>query len=117
QRGGNYSCKLYARAGDVAEFSGRYDPLAFDYQMICASWEELLQARDQIWLNKTSEYTEGENYFCVYVTDRGLVFNELLTSYDMQLDSRTGWFRCNVALDHEGRAGMYYITLWLKDKR
>jgi uncharacterized protein YkwD len=117
QIGGEYRCPLYAEPGDTVEFSGRFDPGRFDFEMIILSWEELPERRSVLWLSKTAEYSEGQTHFAGYVAKRTLSFDEFPTCYDILLDAKTGHFRCDALLDHEGREGMYYITLWLTDRR
>ena len=117
QVGGEYSCPLYCKTGDTVQFAGRYDPGTFDLEMVLLAWEELPEARKPLWLNKTAEYHEGELFIAGYMPDATRQFQDMPTFHDIVVDSRRGYFRCDARLDYEGRAGLYYLTLWLREKR
>ena len=54
--------------------------------------------------------------FAGYVVEHNIRFDKIQTHYDIEVDNERGWFECRPVLDYKGKAGLYYLTLWLRDE-
>jgi hypothetical protein len=46
-----------------------------------------------------------------------LQFKDLPTFHDVEVNAEQGWFKSGIRLAYKGREGLYYLFLWLRDKR
>jgi hypothetical protein len=115
--GGEYYCPLKARVGDSIEFGGRFDPGNYSIEHVIVGYEDSPSARGQRWLNRTGVYKEGEKQFAGYNPNAGIYYPDLATFHDIEVDEQAGWFKCRPVMSYKNRAGMYYLFLWLRDKR
>lgn len=111
--GGDYSCPLEARVGDVVEFSGRFDPRRYRMNYILLRHEPLPEERSRRWLNGTGIYSEGDTTFAVYTPRTELTF-DVDTFYDVSVGD-DGSFTARLLLDYKGKPGSYYVLLVLHD--
>lgn len=114
--GGEFSCPLTARVGDTVEFSGRFDQNRYDLEHVVASYTDPPQPRERSWLMRTGSYQIGGKPFAGYSPDRNLRFQGMETYYSITVDPQSGRFRCQAVLNYKNRPGMYYLTLWLREK-
>jgi hypothetical protein len=115
--GGDYSCPLTARVGETVEFSGRYDQYRYDLENVVVGYEDLPKPCERSWLMRTGSYQDGGKLFAGYTPDAGLTFQDMATLHSIDVNPKTGWFRCSATLDFKRRPGLYYLSLWLRDKR
>jgi len=115
--GGDYSCPLTARVGETVEFSGRFDQYRYELEHVVVGYEEPPVPRERSWLMRTDSYEIGGKFFAGYTPSPDLTFRGMATYHDIESNSKTGWFRCRAVLDYKGRPGIYYLSLWLRDKR
>jgi hypothetical protein len=115
--GGEYSCELNARVGQSVEFDGRFDATRYSLEQLAVLWEERPEPRTPRALMGTGSYRDGEKQYAGYSPNTKVYFPGLDTRHEIQADQQAGWFKSQVLLDFKGREGMYYIMLWLKDKR
>lgn len=114
--GGDYSCPLTAAVGATVEFKGRYDQYRYDLENVVVGYENPPVPRERSWLMRTGSYEDGGKLFLGYTPDPSLNFQDFQTRHDIVVNDKTGWFSCNATLDFKGRPGLYYLSLWLRDK-
>ena len=115
--GGEFSCPLTARVGETVEFSGRYDQYRYDLEHVVVSYTDPPQPRERSWLMRTGSYQIGGKSFAGYTPEPNLRFDGMETYHSINLNTQTGWFSCRAVMDYKSRPGMYYLTLWLREKR
>lgn len=115
--GGEYACPLTARVGARVQFSGRYDAQRYSLEHIIVGYEERPQPRSARWLGKTGTYTDAEKMIAGYSPDARISYPGMQSYHDVEVNEEQGWFKCQALLDFKGAEGMYYIFLWLKDRR
>jgi hypothetical protein len=113
--GGEYYCVLTAQVGQRVELSGRFDSQRYSLAHVLVSFEERPEPRDRRWLMRTAEYQDGEKFVAGYTPGQNVIFPDLPTYHDIEVNQDAGWFRCGVLLDYKGREGMYYLSVWLRD--
>lgn len=113
--GGDYSCPLEAAVGETVEFCGQFDPQRYEFEQVIMGYEELPRPRDRKWLNKTDSYRDAEHFVAGFSTDRHIRFQGMQTSNDVTCED--GSFSCSARLDFKGREGLYYLSLWLRDRK
>jgi uncharacterized protein YkwD len=115
--GGEYTCPLAATVGARVEFSGRYDAQRFTLEHIIVGYEERAQPRTTRWLANTGSYSDAEKMIAGYSPDPRISYPGMQSYHDVEVDEDDGSFACQALMDFKGREGLYYIFLWLKDRR
>jgi uncharacterized protein YkwD len=115
--GGDYRCPLAAKVGQMIEFAGRYDPGRYTFENIIVGWEPRAEPHDLLWLSRTGSYRDGDKLVAGYTANPKLEFKDLPTFRDVEVNTDAGWFKSGVTLNYKGHEGMYYLFLWLRDKR
>ncbi len=115
--GGEYRCKTSARLGEAVKFSGRYDPGRYTFEHVLVGYEEPEQARSVKWLEGTQSYSDADKLVAGYLTNPQAFFEGISTYHEVEFDARNGTFVVNAKLDYKGKPGLYYLFLWLTDKR
>jgi hypothetical protein len=115
--GGEYRCPLYASVGQMIEFAGRYDQYRYDFENIIIGYEDRPRQRDLLWLSQTGSYRDGDKLVAGYTANPRLEFKELPTFREVEVNADEGWFKSGLRLSYKGREGLYYVFLWLRDKR
>jgi uncharacterized protein YkwD len=113
--GGDYNCPDSGTVGDTVDFTGQFDPEHYAFEQVILGYEELPQARSQKWLNSTESYSDADRLVAGFSTDRNIRFNGMATYNDVSCNG--GCFTCHAKLDFKGQEGLYYLFLWLRDKR
>lgn len=115
--GGEYSCPTTAAVGSKVDFCGRFDASCYSFEQIAEAWEEGPVARDPRWLNRTGVYQDGDRMFAAYSPLPSVYFSGMSTMHDVAVDEQQGTFKCRALLDFKGKPGLYYLFVWLRDKR
>lgn len=115
--GGDYSCPLAARVGETVDFSGRFDQYRYELEHVVLGYEDPPVPRERSWLMRTGSYQDGGKFYAGYTPSTGLTFQGMDTFHSIDVNAQTGWFRCRAQLSYKGRPGLYYLSLWLRDKR
>jgi hypothetical protein len=113
--GGDYSCPVTAHVGDSVEFDGQFDAQLYEFEQVILGYEEPAQPRSPKWLNGTGSYGDADRLVAGFSTDRHITFRGMATYNDVSC--KDGSFSCRAKLDFKGREGLYYLSLWLRDKR
>lgn len=114
--GGEYECPLAAQVGDTVELSGRFDPRVHELAWVVVGYEELPAPRQRDWLMRTESYRDSDKLVAGYSPAPSWSFEGFETYYTVEVDQREGWFSCPVTLDYKGKAGLYYLFVWLNDR-
>jgi hypothetical protein len=114
--GGTYDCPLKCRVGERVPLTGRFDKSRYSLENVIVGYEELPQPRDRKWLSKTGEYSDSDKLVAGYSPDTNIRFNSLDTYHDLKV-AADGSFHCDALLDFKGREGLYYLFVWLKEKK
>ena len=114
--GGEYYCPLYARVGGQIELSGRFDRHLYSLEHVIVGFEERPKTRSRRWLMRSETYRDADKLFAGYSPEQNVYFPSMATYHDITVDD-AGWFKCRVLMDYKGREGMYYLFVWLREKR
>ena len=115
--GGEYSCPLEAMVGQRVRFQGRYDPRLYSFAQVTVGYEERAVPRDRGWLAKTGSYSNADKTIAGYIPDQRARFDGMQTYHDVTIDDDQGRFTCNALMDYKGKAGLYYLFLWLDNRQ
>jgi len=115
--GGDYLCPPGAYVGERVVFSGRFDPYRYELAHVVVGYEELPEPRDKQWLMSTGSYRDADKLVAGYTPQANIHFTGMDTYHDIEVDGEQGAFSCEALLNYKNRAGMYYLFLWLTDKR
>jgi uncharacterized protein YkwD len=115
--GGEYTCPLAAKVGQRVQFSGRYDAQRYTLEHIIVGYEERPVPRSTRWLANTGSYSDAQKMIAGYSADPRISYPGMDSYHDLQVDAANGRFRCQALLDFKGHEGLYYLFLWLKDRR
>jgi hypothetical protein len=115
--GGDYVCPPTAKVGQRVEFSGRFDPQRYQLEHVVVGYEERPQPRSARWLAATDEYQDSDKMIAGYTPQRNIVYQGMETYHDISVNELQGSFKCSALLDFKGYEGLYYLFLWLRDRR
>jgi len=113
--GGEYECPLAATVGREVTFRGRFDPQRYSFSHVLIGAENRPEPLTKDWLSQTGEYRDADVIFAACVADPGMSFKNLPVSQSVVVDPDTGRYICNAKLDYEGKPGLYYLFVWLRD--
>lgn len=115
--GGEYKCVSSARLGETVKFSGRFDPRQYIFEHVLVGYEGREQPRSVKWLEGSGSYSDGDKLVAGYLANPQSFFEGISTYHEVEFDQGKGTFVVNAKLDFKGKQGLYYLFLWLTDKR
>src|SRR5207249_3173640 len=95
--GGEYACPQTASPGSTITFSGHFDAQRYAFEHVIVGWEAPPVSRERGWLNKTSEYRDGDRMVAGYCCQPDLRFDGMPT-YNNVRAAEDGSFSCQARL-------------------